>query len=319
MARKPRIHLPGGFYHVILRGNAGQSIFLAETDFSHLEALLAEGIRRFGHRVHAYCWMPNHIHLLIQVSRIGLPAIIQNLAFRYTRWINSRQRRRGHLFQGRYQAILVDADHYLLELLRYIHLNPVRAGLVATPREYPHSSHRAYLGHGAIPWLHTDWVLGQIAATRSEARRRYRRFIAAGLAGGRRPELYRGTEDPRILGEDHFLESVERQARKEVGRRIPIEQVVTSLCAVLRLDLDALRSPSRDRKLSRARALLAYLVVEHGAGTLTALAAWLHRDVSTLSNGARLTRNRLLEDAALRAQAQQVQRTLDRRNTITKA
>jgi REP element-mobilizing transposase RayT len=319
MARKPRIHVPGGLYHVILRGNAGQSIFFAEADIPHLEALLAEGIRRFGHRVHAYCWMPNHIHLLIQVSRIGLPAIVQNLAFRYTRWVNQRQRRRGHLFQGRYQAILVDADRYLLALIRYIHLNPVRAGLVSTPGDYPHSSHRAYLGDHSIPWLHTAWVLGQVAATISEARRRYRRLIAAGLSEGHRPELYRGTRDTRILGDDHFIESVERQARQAVSRRIPIEQFVKRVSAVLRLDPDALRSPSRERGLARARALMAYLVIEHGAGTLTALGTLLHRDVATLSNGARRIRDRLIEDPALLAQVRRIQGTLGARKAITKA
>jgi REP element-mobilizing transposase RayT len=102
--------------------------------------------------------MTTHVHLAIQVGEIGLPRIIQNLAFRYTRWGNWRQSRTGHLFQGRYKAVLVDADTYLLELTRYIHLNPVRSGIVRIPEDYPWSGHRAYLGLETIPWLTTEWV-----------------------------------------------------------------------------------------------------------------------------------------------------------------
>jgi putative transposase len=302
MARKPRVHVPGGVYHVILRGNGGQRIFFSEADHRQLEALITEGIRRFGYRVHGYCWMPNHVHLLVQVGRIGLSTIIQNLAFRYTRWLNGRQRRRGHLFQGRYQAILVDADSYLLELIRYVHLNPVRAGLVADPGAYPHSGHRAYLGHAHVPWLHCEWVLGQFADTEGAARRRYRRFIQAGVSEGHRADLYRGSTDSRILGDDHFAEAMARQSRIPVRRAIPIERIVAAGATVVGIDQDRLCSPSRDRGSARARALLAYTVVTYGQATLTALSRILHRDVATLSNGAAMVRNRLAEDSVLRDQ-----------------
>lgn len=300
MARKPRVHVPGGVYHVILRGNGGQPVFFGEADHGQLEALITEGVRRFGYRVHGYCWMPNHVHLLIQVGRIGLSAIIQNLAFRYTRWVNRRQRRRGHVFQGRYQAILVDADSYLLQLIRYVHLNPVRSGLVADPAAYPHSSHRAYLGQADVPWLHRDWVLGQFANTEAAARQRYRRFIEAGLAEGHRADLYRGGPDSRILGDDRFAESVERQGRKALRRPIPIERILAAGADVVGIDPDRLCSVSRDRGSARARALLAYVVVTHGQSTLTALSRIVHRDVATLSNAASLVRDRMSEDPVLR-------------------
>jgi REP element-mobilizing transposase RayT len=125
MARKPRVYYPAALYHVILRGNGGQEIFFGKEDRFRFYLLLQEGIERYGHQVHAFCLMTNHVHLAIQVGEVGLPRIIQNLAFRYTRWVNWRQNRTGHLFQGRYKAVLVDADSYLLELSRYIHLNPV--------------------------------------------------------------------------------------------------------------------------------------------------------------------------------------------------
>ncbi len=117
MARKPRLHVAGGLYHVMLRGNGGQAIFFADADRYHLYLLLQEGIERYGHRVHGFCCMSNHIHLAVQVADIPLAKIMQNLSFRYTRWINQRKKRVGHLFQGRYKAILVDAEGYLLQLV----------------------------------------------------------------------------------------------------------------------------------------------------------------------------------------------------------
>ena len=101
MARKPRVHLPGGYYHVMMRGNVGSDLFFSDTDRSRFLLLLQEGIERDGHRVHAFCLMTNHVHLLIQVGEIPLSRIIQNLGFRYTRYINSRRQTFGHLFQGR--------------------------------------------------------------------------------------------------------------------------------------------------------------------------------------------------------------------------
>ncbi len=161
MARKPRIHLPGGLYHVIFRGNGGQDVFLTAADRFRFYLLLQEGACRFGYRIHAFCLMTNHIHLALQASNIPLSRSMQNLSFRFTRWINWREKRTGHLFQGRYKAVLVDGDSYLLELVRYLHLNPVRAGMVANPEEYPWSGHRAYLGLEKLPWLTTDWTLAQ--------------------------------------------------------------------------------------------------------------------------------------------------------------
>jgi len=145
MARKPRIHLPGGYYHVMIRGNGGQDIFFSDKDRTRFLLLVQEGIERYRHRVHCFCLMGSHVHLLIQVGAEPLSKIIQNLSFRYTRYVNQYRQSTGHLFQGRYKAILVDADSYLLELARYIHLNPVRAGRCKAVDDYKWSSHHAYM------------------------------------------------------------------------------------------------------------------------------------------------------------------------------
>ncbi|MEO8009412.1 MAG: transposase, partial [Betaproteobacteria bacterium] len=161
MARKPRLHVPGGLYHVILRGNARQDVFFTSGDRHFFYELLSEGVARFGYRVHAFCLMSNHLHLALQVSDRELSEGMQNLSFRYTRYLNTRRRQVGHVFQGRFKAFLVDQDRYGLALVRYIHLNPVRAKMVRTAGAYAWSSQRAYLGEQDLPWLTTHWVLGQ--------------------------------------------------------------------------------------------------------------------------------------------------------------
>ncbi len=116
--------------------NGGQTIFFDDKDRTRFYFLVQEGIERFSHCIHAFCLMSNHIRLAVQVGDVSLSRILQNLSFRYTRWINWRRNRTGHLFQGRYKAVLVDADAYLQGLTRYIHLNPVRARMVKEPEDY---------------------------------------------------------------------------------------------------------------------------------------------------------------------------------------
>ena len=155
MARKPRLHFSGAVYHVMLRGNAGQSIFLEDEDREHFYALIADGVERFGHRIHGFCLMGNHVHFALQVADVPLSKIMQNISFRYTRWMNKKYGRVGHLFQGRFKAILVEQDTYLLELIRYIHLNPVRAKMVSNIDQYPWSGHASYLGRQVLSWVTT--------------------------------------------------------------------------------------------------------------------------------------------------------------------
>ena len=184
MARKPRIHFPGAVYHVMIRGNSGLPVFFGDPDRSRFYLILQETIERFDFRLHAFCCMDNHIHMAIQIGDIPLSRIMQNLSVRYTAWINHSQHRTGHLFQGRYKAILVDADGYLLQLVRYIHLNPVRAGIVTTPDDFSGSGHRAYLGIETLPWLTTSFVLSLLSTDISGLK--YRKFIAEVTTGSQR-------------------------------------------------------------------------------------------------------------------------------------
>src|SRR3954447_17104786 len=140
MPRALRLHVPGAMYHVTLRGNHRQNIFFSPADRQLMSDLFAEVIERFGARVYAYCYMTNHIHALIQVSETPLGRIMLRVAGRYARQTQAKLHTTGHLFEKRYYPVLIDADEYLLELLRYVHLNPVRARMVDAADEYPWSS-----------------------------------------------------------------------------------------------------------------------------------------------------------------------------------
>jgi REP element-mobilizing transposase RayT len=294
MARKPRIHLPGGLYHVILRGNGGQPVFLSDADRYRFYLLLQEGTCRFGYRVHAFCLMTTHIHLALQVGDIPLSRGMQNLSFRYTRWINWREKRTGHLFQGRYKAILVDGDSYLLELARYIHLNPVRAGMVKDPEDYPWSGHRAYLGDEFLPWLTTDWMLGQFGKSVAKARAGYRAFVLDGLGEEHRPEFHGGGEDPRVLGDDNFVD----QCLSDSGGmrlRLTAKEIADRVCLAYNIDEGTLKTQSQQRVFSEARAVVGWLARELGCVTLSEVGKHVNRDVGSISSSVRRLSERMQE------------------------
>jgi len=311
MARKPRIHYPGAVYHVILRGNGGQEVFFSKADRARFYLLLREGVEKFGHRIHAFCLMSNHVHLAIQVGEIPLSRIMQNVAFRYTGYLNRRKERTGHVFQGRYKALLIDADSYLLELVRYIHCNPVRAGLAAMPGQYPWSSHRAYLGLEAVPWLTTDWVLSRFAGTEQEARALYAKFVQAGISEEHRVEFHRGTYEGRILGDDTFSEQSLTRAAERFQRRPGAGQIVTAVCAEYGIGPETIAEPGKSQPAASARAVAAYLVREAEHLTLTELRGLVGRDITALSRAAERLRVRVKLDSGLARKVASVRRRLE--------
>ena len=178
MARPLRIEYPGAFYHVISRGNAGETLFTDERDKDKFLEYLAKCLERFTIRIHTYCLMSNHYHLLIETPQSNLSRAIQWLNVSYSVYFNKKQRRRGHLFQGRFKAILIDANEYLTILSRYIHLNPVRAKMVKHPMEYPWSSYPAFAGKRRKPdWLNTETVLSYFGREKKEAAINHRNYI----------------------------------------------------------------------------------------------------------------------------------------------
>lgn len=308
MARKPRIHIPGGLYHVILRGNGGQPVFLTAEDRYRFYLLLQEGTCRFAYRVHAFCLMTNHIHLALQVGNIPLSRGMQNLSFRYTRWINQRERRTGHLFQGRYKAVLIDGDSYLLELIRYIHLNPVRAGVV-TSDEYPWSSHSAYLGKELLPWLTTDRLLVQFGKTLSKARVRYKSFVLDGMREDHRPEFYGGAEDSRVLGDDSFVDNC-LSAVGDVPLRITVQELADKVGSTYDIDAATLKSRSQQRSASEARAVVGWLARELDCVTLSDVGRHFNRDVGSISSSVRRLSERTQKEPGLAARLRSLKAVL---------
>src|SRR4051794_11921742 len=181
MARPLRIEFPGAIYHVTSRGNARQAIFLDDDDRRSFLLVLDRVVSRFRIVVHAFCLMDNHFHLLIETPDANLSKTIRQLNGVFTQTFNRRHGKVGHVLQGRFKAILVDRDSYLLELCRYVVLNPVRARITRKPDTYAWSSYRATAGLDAVPtFLTVEWILSQFGRQRAGAQRRYRAFVAEG-------------------------------------------------------------------------------------------------------------------------------------------
>jgi len=161
MARPLRITFPGAFYHITSRGNARKVVFKSKRDREKFLEYLESATQRYDALIHAYCMMDNYFHLLLETPSANLPQIMRHINGAYTTYFNIKRKRSGHLFQGRYKSILVDIDEYAKELSRYIHLNPVRAGMVDKPEAYQWSSYPYYIGKKKAPeWLHRAFVLG---------------------------------------------------------------------------------------------------------------------------------------------------------------
>jgi REP element-mobilizing transposase RayT len=223
MARPLRIEFPGGLYHVTSRGDRREAIYEDDDDRARFLEVLGDVAEGANWLCHAYCLMTNHYHLGIETPDGNLSKGMRQLNGVYTQYSNRRHGRVGHLFQGRYKAILVDRYAYLLELARYVVLNPVRAGMVEDPGQWPWSSFNAVMGQADHPaWLVTDGLLSQFGEERGVARRRYRRFVMEGLGA---PSIWQGLNRQIYLGDDRFVE--EMQARAEGGGEdvsIPLAQ-----------------------------------------------------------------------------------------------
>ena len=178
MARPLRVEYPGAYYHVINRGNAGENIFNSDRDRKKFLEYLGKAAERFSIIVHTYCLMTTHYHLLIETPEPNLSLAMQWLNVSYAAYYNKKRQRSGHLFQGRFKSILVDADEYYKPLSRYIHLNPVRAKIVTNPAEFPWSSYPAFIGKIKAPgWLEIEWLLATFGRKKREAVKNYRAFV----------------------------------------------------------------------------------------------------------------------------------------------
>jgi putative transposase len=287
MARKPRIEFPGAFYHVIVRGNQRATIFHDAADYTAYLTRLERYRRRDGVRLHAYVLMTNHVHLLLETGAHPLARTMQTLQFTYSQYSNRRYHKTGHVFQGRYQAILCDRDAYLLELVRYLHLNPARLQTPLNPWTYAWSSHAAYLGRACPVTVQTSAVLESFHRQVGPARQAYRRFLKDGLGHGHQERWYE-TVDQRFLGDDRFIEEADRRTRstREVSvrpPRVPFKTLLAAVATAYEVAPNALLSPGRQRALVPVRTLLVGLARKWCPVTVRELGQFLQRDPSMIS------------------------------------
>jgi len=241
MARKPRIEIGGGLYHVISRGNNRRKIFRTHDDYLRFTNILAQQKARLPFYLYAYCLMPNHVHLLIEMRDHPLSRIMQRVLTGYSQYHNRKYKKIGHLFQGRYKSILCQTDRYLGELVRYIHLNPVRAKMVKRPERYQYGGHRAYVGLDKSGLVDTEPVLRHFGANKKRAVEVYIRFVEASLGEPSQRDYYRADEG-RLLGSDEFLEEIKHRVGEQRGGGKAIERTSVE---------DLLRAAERSSGLSR--------------------------------------------------------------------
>lgn len=213
MARPLRLELAGGLYHVTSRGDGQEDIYLSDADRDVWLAALGQVCKRFNWVCHAWCQMSNHYHLLIETPEANLAEGMRQLNGLYTQRFNRMHGRVGHVFQGRYKAILVERDSYLLELARYVVLNPLRAGMVRRLEAWPWSSYLATCGQAPTPeWLQTDWTLAQFGRQRARAIRKYVEFVHE---GARLPSVWTQLQGQIYLGSDAFVKKMQAQIEQK--------------------------------------------------------------------------------------------------------
>ena len=254
MPRRPRIHQTNAYYHVTLRGNHQQDIFRSGEDRRLLNTIVARWIANYGAKVHAYCWMSNHVHLLVQVGTEPLGSVMRQIASEYARAFQRKLQTTGHLFERRYHASFIHNDRYLLAVVHYIHYNPVEARLVRAVAEYPWSSHGCYAGERTETWLTTGFVLDRFSAVRPDAIAAYLKFMDL------RPE--------EVLPSD--------------GEMSSLDALMEHACARFNTSLAELQADNRDERLMKARAWISHRAIENKIANLSELSRILSRDRATL-------------------------------------
>jgi REP element-mobilizing transposase RayT len=259
-------------YHVTARGNERKKIFSSSRDYEKFRQYLADAREKYRFLLHAYVLMGNHYHLIIETPEGNLSRAMHYINSSYTTYTNIKRQRCGHLFQGRFKAIIVDKENYLLELSRYVHLNPVRAKMVDAPQAYRYSSYRTYIQGISDDLLHTGTILGMLAEKAKEARERYRQFVEVGL-GDEPASPFEKIYGGMILGNERFIRGIlqmlkdkevageEISNRKDLRRGLEPQEVLTAISSYFRVDRDAVLVDRR----SLARRAFVYVLKRYGA------------------------------------------------------
>lgn len=315
MPRKARIDAPGALHHIIIRGIEKKAIFRDALDRKHFLDRLGRILSESGTGCYAWVLMKNHGHFLLRTGLVPLATVMRRLLTGYALGFNHRHKRHGQLFQNRYKSFLCEEDLYLKELVRYIHLNPIRARVVEDLKElrsYPYCGHGVLMGQIKAEWQDVQSVLGFFGSTVSVARKAYLVFMAKGINQGRRPDLvggglirsvggwtaleeYRksGTRikgDERILGSSDFVEAVLKEAGENFEQRMLIRSrgpdfsdLIKIIAEHFHIDPEDIMTTNKERKISCARAVLCYLGTRKLMISCADLARELNISPSTVS------------------------------------
>lgn len=251
MARPLRLQFDGAIYHVTSRGNAREDIFDDDGDRHAFLECLEKVVHRLNWLCHAYCLMNNHYHLVIETPEANLSKGMRQLNGIYTQRYNRRHRTVGHVFQGRYKAILIQKESHLMEVCRYVVLNPVRAKVVEKVEQWKWSSYRGTVGLATCaPWLTVEWVLRQFGQERQHAASHYRRFVKEGI---NRPSIWEGVQAQVLLGAEDFVEKLQRYVKGyEAVTEIPRSQRYVSRPQLTKLFEGKLTKTKRDTAIVQA-------------------------------------------------------------------
>jgi putative transposase len=304
MPRQARIDAPGALHHIICRGIERRRIFLDDEDRNKFVARLGDALLKTSTRCFAWALIPNHFHLLLSTGTLPIASVMERVLTGYAGDFNRRHKRHGHLFQNRYKSILCQSELYLLELVRYITLNPLRAGMVSSIDElesYPYTGHSGLLSGKAPAWQSTDEVLARFNKTSAAGHRTYQGFLAEGVGMGKRADLIGGglirsaggweqvslarhfgehlKSDERILGNSDFVQEVLGCAQEEMEKTsflhsqgVDLDQVTRRVAEVLQIDSSEIWKEGKKAATVRARSLLCYWAIKELGMTAVAVA-----------------------------------------------
>lgn len=310
MARPLRIEYPGAFYHVTARGNEQKEIFRSHKDREKFLSYLESATRRYGAAFHCYCLMSNHYHLLLETPKGNLSRIMQHINGAYTTYFNLKRKRSGHLLQGRFKAILIEADSYAAELSRYIHLNPVRANVVENPEAYPWTSYQYYTVGVAPPWLRTDFILGYFGKKAAVAREHYQRFVNEMLNQEYDSPL-REAVASTILGSAAFVDNIREEYlnAKKADRDLPaLRDLRTDRASVA--EIVKVVEEVVDDDVRQARRIGIYLSHRHSGAKLREIGEKFNLSESGVTRASKRLSEAMEGDKALRKKIGEIKKRL---------
>jgi putative transposase len=313
MTRALRIEYPGAVYHVICRGNNRQAIFRDDQDRKRYIEKLSAYCQDKKVDLLAYCLMSNHVHVLFETPEGKLSKMMQAFQTSYTLYFNRRHGRTGHVFEQRYKAMLVDKDNYLVQVSRYIHLNPVEAKLAERPQDYRWSSYASYLKGKEVAGSKMETVLDYFSGSKSRQIDQYREFVE-----GKRGEKVRNPA-PEVrrqifVGDEEFEEAAQRQMQQASGREVrsTLKRIVAVVCEATGKNESEIRGRQRSEDIKRCRELVCYLGRRHGEASLEELRRYLQvRELSTVSHAVKRAEDRFEREAGFRRLRDRILKGLD--------